>query len=145
MGYRQANSEYRQASAIFQTVLILLIGALVYSCSQTSACFKRWESVSFTFNTLKLKAAASPLEIWTRFPEGENDAFSSTLVISVTHRDHLGMLYTMWTQAMMKKPQGSNGSSERTSIRRIARMGNTLCTASTTSAWVPISTCLVCS
>jgi hypothetical protein len=75
MGYPEATSDHQQTSAFYHTLLLLLIGAVVYSYSQASTCFKKMESVLFNFKTLSLKPAASPLEIWTQFPEGEHDAF----------------------------------------------------------------------
>ena len=77
MGYLQATSDHRQTSAIYHTLLLLLIGALVYSYSHASTYFQKMESVLFSFKTLSLKPAPSPLEIWTQFPEGEHGVFKT--------------------------------------------------------------------
>lgn len=70
---------------ISHTALLLLVGLFVCNFPKVDVHLGRWGQGAFTFNILSPIPAASPLDLWTRFPGGANNCFITNLLGAGKH------------------------------------------------------------
>ena len=135
IGTWQAILGLRPSSSTSYTVLLLLIGAFYLSYSKANISSKTWRHASINSHRHELKAGLSPLELWTLFPAGKETCLIKLAGV-VDFKPSSRTQFSICTviQGMITKLQWSSDESERARIRRTAKMENTSCTTSTTTA-----------